>query len=100
MDVTAPTVEMTPQASPSGAPRPQLPLYAIPGRGVSLSRGQSTVGSTLGCVVCRGQPAVFGMPIRRNQRKCEPIPARNELCSVYLIPNSRQVCSTSLDIAG
>lgn len=52
------------------------------------------------CGTCHGWPVVLGMPIRRNQRKCEPIPAQNELCTVYLIPNSWHVCSTSLDIAG
>jgi hypothetical protein len=43
---------------------------------------------------------VVGIPIRRNHRKCDARPARNDLCSVYLIPNSRQVSSTTFEIAG
>src|SRR5437867_569261 len=40
------------------------------------------------------------LPIRRNHRKCEAIPARNDVYSVYLTPKSRQVSSTTLEIAG
>ena len=50
------------------------------------------------CRAC--QPLAFGLPIRRNHRKCDAIPARKDLNSVYLIPKSRQVCSTSFEIAG
>ncbi len=52
----------------------------------------------LQCRACH--PVAFGLPIRRNHRKCDAIPARNDLNSVYLIPKSRQVCSTSFEIAG
>ena len=48
----------------------------------------------------RSQPAGRGRPIRRSQRKCEASPAQNDLCSAYLIPKSRQVSSTSFEIAG
>ena len=50
---------------------------------------------------CRScHPVALGIPIRRNHRKCDAIPARNDLCSAYLIPKSRHVSSTSLEIAG
>lgn len=45
-------------------------------------------------------PPAFGRPIRRSHRKWDAIPARNDLCSAYLMPKSRQVSSTSLEIAG
>jgi hypothetical protein len=50
------------------------------------------------CKSCH--PVAFGLPIRRNHRKCDAIPARKDLNSVYLTPKSRQVCSTSFEIAG
>ena len=50
---------------------------------------------------CRScHPVALGIPIRRNHRKCDTIPARNDLCSAYLIPKSRHVSSTSLESAG
>ena len=51
--------------------------------------------------MCRScHPVASGLPIRRSHRKCDAIPARNDMNSVYRIPKSRQVCSTSLEIAG
>lgn len=47
-----------------------------------------------------GHPVALGIPIRRNHRKCDAIAVQNDACSAYLIPNSRQVSSTSLEIAG
>jgi hypothetical protein len=45
-------------------------------------------------------PIGLGIPIRCNQRTCEARPARTEGCSLYLTPNSRQVSSTTFDMAG
>ena len=43
---------------------------------------------------------VSAIPNRRNQRKCDATPDQTDACSLYLNPNSLQVCSTSLEMAG
>jgi hypothetical protein len=41
-----------------------------------------------------------GIPNWRNHLKCDATPDQKDLCSLYLTPNSRQVCSTTFEMAG
>ena len=52
------------------------------------------------CVVFAIHHFASGNPMRRNQRKWAITPSRNDLCSVYVTPKSRHVCSTTFEIAG
>ena len=73
-------------------------VYALRVHHVCYSQQILLGGQLPPCRACH--PLAFGLPIRRNHRKCDAIPARKDVNSVYLTPKSRQICSTSFEIAG